>query len=104
MTKHFGDAKEIYTHIFADGYGAPEKTLQYDERADSDPPIQNSQEFQDFNARHKANHMVNYVQNSTKWYASKENVLVLLGDDFAYMNGQEAFKEVDQMIEICNKY
>lgn len=104
MTKHFGDAKEIYTHIFADGYGAPEKTLQYDERADSDPPIQSSQEFQDFNARHKANHMVNYVQNSTKWYASKEHVLVLLGDDFAYMNGQEAFKEVDQMIEICNKY
>lgn len=48
--------------------------------------------------------MINYVQNMTKWYASKENYLVLLGDDFAYMNGFEAFKEVDQLIEICNKY
>jgi hypothetical protein len=27
FSKHFGDAKEIYTHIFADGYGAPEHTL-----------------------------------------------------------------------------
>lgn len=104
MSKHFGDAKEIYTHIFADGYGAPEKTLQYDERADSDPPIQDNKEFQDFNARTKAHRMINYVQNSTLWYASKEHVLVLLGDDFAYMNGFEAFKEVDALIEICNKY
>lgn len=36
--------------------------------------------------------MINYVQNSTSWYASKEHVLILLGDDFAYMNGYEAFK------------
>lgn len=40
----------------------------------------------------------------TKWYASKENVLVLLGDDFAYMNGYDALKQVDLLIEICNKY
>ena len=39
MSKHFGDAKEIYTHLFADSYGTPEHILQYDERADSDPPV-----------------------------------------------------------------
>lgn len=48
--------------------------------------------------------MINYVQNSTKWYSSQEHVLVLLGDDFAYMNGYEAFKNTDLLVEICNKY
>ena len=27
MSKHFGDAKEIYTHIFADHYATPENVL-----------------------------------------------------------------------------
>jgi hypothetical protein len=39
MSKHFGDAKEIYTHIFADHYSTIENVLQYDQRADTDAPI-----------------------------------------------------------------
>ena len=91
FSKHFGDAKEIYTHIFADSYGTPEKILQYDERADSDPPIQEYEELQNYNLKQKCHRLVNYVQNSTKWYASRDNVIILLGDDFAYMNGYNSF-------------
>lgn len=103
MSKHFGDAKEIYTHLFADSYGTPEHVLQYDERADSDPPVQDEEGLQNYNIKHKCHYLINYVQNSTKWYASKENVLVMLGDDFAYMNGYANFQQVDKLIEDCNK-
>jgi len=40
----------------------------------------------DYNAKKKAVQLINYVQETTDWHANDENMMVLMGDDFAYMN------------------
>jgi len=58
----------------------------------------------EFNGAAFASRLVNWVQKSIKMYQSKQNLLMVVGDDFSFMNGYNSFTQIDKMIELGNKY
>ena len=46
----------------------------------------------EYNANKKVIAMINHVQSLTKKYPAKQNIAVLLGDDFAYPDAFDSFK------------
>lgn len=47
--------------------------------------------------------MINHVQTMTKMYPAKQNIAVLVGDDFGYPDAYDTFKTTDKFLELVNK-
>lgn len=82
-------------------YGYP-KGFKVDEHFDEDGPIQNDPALSDYNGDLKIVEMVNYIHMQVNGSASDENIMILIGDDFAYANAYESFHELDQIIALVN--
>ena len=44
--------------------------------------------------------MINHVQELTTKYPAKSNIAVLIGDDFAYPDAFDNFREADDLIDL----
>lgn len=102
MQKHFGDAKEIYAHFFWNHYTAPDDTLKNDISRCDDDALQDDINLQEYNAKRKAVSMINHVQSMTKMYPAKQNIAVLVGDDFAFLDAFDNFQTIDKFIDLAN--
>jgi hypothetical protein len=102
--RHFGNNKEILTWLTWTHYDGPTGVLHNDiERSfDGDEPVQNYTSYQGFNGREKVVTLVNHVQEISRYYPNKENLLVMIGDDFGYMDAFDNFKQADLLIDLCN--
>jgi len=56
----------------------------------------------DFNAKNKAVQMINYVQESIDLRANDEHVMVLMGNDFTFMNAYANYKQLEKLIKVGN--
>ena len=102
FSKHFGDAKEIFAHFFYSHYTAPDDTIHNDiDRTDMDA-VQFDPEMPDYNAPSKITAMVNHVQLMTKLYPAKQNIAVLIGDDFAHGAAFDTFTTLDKFMDSVN--
>jgi hypothetical protein len=48
----------------------------------------------------KAVLMINHVQEMTKMQQAKQNVAVLVGDDFAFGMASDNFRQMDEIIKL----
>lgn len=102
FSKHFGDEKEIFAHFFSSHYFAPDNTLHNDfERAPEDS-LQDDPSLQEYNGLKLATRLINHVQSTTRLYAAKKNIIILIGDDFGNMDSFDNFKQIDRVLELCN--
>lgn len=73
------------------------------ERAEGgDEQWQNDTSLFGYNAMHKCNSLVNHVQEISRYYPHKRNLLVMMGDDFGYMDAFDSFKQVENLMDLCN--
>ena len=56
----------------------------------------------DFNAKNKAVQMINYAQESIDLRANDEHVMVLMGNDFTFMNAYSNYKQLEKLIKVGN--
>lgn len=104
FSRHFGDNKEILAFFTWTHYDGPMQVLHNDiERAEGgDEQWQNDTSLFGYNAMHKCNSLVNHVQEISRYYPHKRNLLVMMGDDFGYMDAFDSFKQVENLMDLCN--
>ena len=57
----------------------------------------------DYNAQEKAVKMINYVQETIDYRQNTENMMVLMGDDFAFMNAYQNYNQLETLIRVGNE-
>lgn len=74
----------------------PDGVLHNDvERSENvDQGLQTDTGLQDYNSMKKLTALVNHVQMLTRFYPNKENYLIMVGDDFGYMDAIDGFAEL----------
>lgn len=103
FAKSMGESKEILAGIYnKEHYDSP-VGFSFDERNDDDVGIQDDPTLMDYNAKEKATAIINYAQDMIAMRANDENVMVLMGGDFTFMNAYQNFNELDKIIRICNQ-
>jgi len=86
FSKSMGQQKEILAGVYnKDDYDYP-LGFKLDERKDDDDPIQDDPTLMDYNGKVKAVKMINYAQEMIDMRANDEHVMILMGDDFTFMN------------------
>lgn len=97
FARNFGDEKEILTYSTYTDYMGPNGVLHNDvERAENvDQGLQNDTRLQDYNSMKKLTVLVNHVQMLTRFYPNKENYMIMIGDDFGYMDAIDGFAELE---------
>ena len=55
------------------------------------------------NTHKKCTQLINLAQDMIATTANDENVMILMGGDFFYMNAYQNFNELLKVIEVCNK-
>lgn len=97
-----GTNTQILTHVLYDHYSSPEglgfDMLDNEERR---KPWINNKESRNFNAESKGNKFAVYLSERASHYLTDE-LFVLFGDDFHYMNAQENYRSMDNMIAWMN--
>ena len=92
FSKSMGQQKEILAGIYnRDDYASP-FGFKRDERFDDDGPLQDDPTLMDYNGKAKATSMINYAQELINARANDENVMILMGDDFTFMNAQQNYQ------------
>lgn len=106
FSRHFGDNKEILTHVTATQYDGPDGIIRNDiERGSPDEDaVQNDTTLEGYNSLLKVSHLVNHVQALTRAYPSKANIMVIMGEDFGYMDAFDGFRQADELIALANKH
>jgi hypothetical protein len=106
FSRHFGDNKEILTHVTWTDYAGPDGVIHNDIEMtpEGDDPVQTDASLQGSNSMLKVSNLVNHVQEITRYYPNKENFLVMIGDDFGYADAMDDFKQADHLIALCNKH
>lgn len=101
-SKSMGQQKEILAGVYnRDDYDYP-LGFKLDERKDDDGPIQDDPTLMDYNAKIKATTMINYAQEMIDMRANDEHVMVLMGDDFTFMNAYQNFNALEKLIRVGN--
>ena len=52
----------------------------------------------DYNGKVKAVKMINYVQETIDMRVNNEHMMILMGDDFAYMNAYQNYNQLEKLI------
>lgn len=90
LLRNFGEEKQLLVHTLARDYTTP-KGLKYDERTDEDSPVFDDKTSSMYNTPTKCMALYNHVRNVTRQNKHTKNMLVMMGDDFAYQNAFSNF-------------
>ena len=47
--------------------------------------------------------MINNIQRYSKLFQSKQNLAIIMGDDFCGENSFDSFNQLDKLLELTNK-
>jgi hypothetical protein len=100
--KQFGKQKQILAITTPKDYSYPDG-FKVDERYDDDQPMIVNKDLQNYNINSLSTKLINHAIDLTHKYKSKQNVPILWGDDFSFMNAPASFKALETIIESCNK-
>lgn len=95
-----GDDVQIFTHTLWNMYSAPQG-FDFDIKSDDVQWI-NNEDSKDFNADVEAKELMRLLDDRAAHYLTND-VLVLFGDDFRYMDAFQYYQSLDNMIEYMNK-
>lgn len=90
----------ILTHMLYSHYSSP-PGFSFDEGQTDTFFVDKDSDV--FNAEKKAQEIIAYFEERASHYLS-DDILVLMGDDFAYMNAMHNYRFMDNAIDYLNKY
>lgn len=96
-----GTDTQIFTHVLYAHYESP-SGYEWDVKKDSDPWINNNKS-KDFNAEVEAAGLIEILDERASHYLT-DNLFVVFGTDFAYMNAFQNYINMDAMIEYMNEH
>lgn len=96
-----GGDVNIFTHYLWHHYSAP-VGMGFD-ILDGDEPYINNADSEEFNAKSRAEDFMQHLDDRIAHYLT-DDVFVLFGDDFRYMNAAQNYQSMDNMIAYMNKY
>jgi lysosomal alpha-mannosidase len=94
-----GDDVNIFTHTLYRHYSSPQG-MNFDV-LDNDAPWINNAHSEDFNAPAEAAILISQIEERADHYLT-DDVFMLFGDDFRYMNAFQNYQNMDAMIEYMN--
>lgn len=94
-----GDDVQIFTHTLYRHYSSPQY-MNFDV-LDNDAPWINNAHSEDFNAPDEAAKLIAQIEERAQHYLT-DDILMLFGDDFRYMNAFQNYQNMDAMIEYMN--
>jgi hypothetical protein len=96
-----GTDTQILTHALYAHYSSP-SGLNFDV-LDSDSPWINNEKSKDFNGDTEGKMFADYLTTKAEHYLT-DDIFVLFGDDFRYMDAFQNYINMDRMIEYMNKH
>jgi hypothetical protein len=99
LYNNLGNRTEIYTQLLYQHYHAPEGFC-FNERC-TDEPIIDDPELETYNVDNRTAELYNYLTHMAKHFRTN-HLLVPFGQDFAYLNAQKSFKNLDKLIKHMN--
>ena len=77
--------------------------MDVDERSDNDGPIEVDDTLQTYNTEYKITEFINDVIETALYHMNKENIMILWGDDFTFMNAHQQYGNLEAAIKLANK-
>ena len=100
-SESLGTDTQIFTHALYAHYSSP-SGLNFDV-LDNDAPWINNEESKDFNGDTEGAMFAAYLTDKAEHYLT-DDIFVLFGDDFRYMDAFKNYHNMDNMIEYMNKH
>mmetsp|Transcript_1042 Transcript_1042/g.1904 ORF Transcript_1042/g.1904 Transcript_1042/m.1904 type:complete len:329 (+) Transcript_1042:599-1585(+) len=96
-----GNQTQIFTHVLYAHYSSP-SGFNFDILDGDDPWINNAQS-EDFNAAKEAKKMAGEIEERLQHYLT-DDLFMVFGDDFRYMNAFQNYHNMDGMISYMNEH
>lgn len=100
-TEHLGNDVQIFTHTLYAHYSAPHG-FDFDSTS-NDVPWINDEKSKDYNSVSEAKALITQLEERADHYLT-DDIFVLFGDDFRWMNAYQYYESLDNMIEYMNTH
>ena len=101
---YFGESSSIFTGVFSNHYNPPGGISFSDYRYDRNDPIQDDPDLRGYNVNDTIDSfLIAIAQESQYFMTGDSHIMIMMGDDFTFMNAAQNYKEMDKLIYYVNE-